>query len=236
MNNILTKVPPGHLNLGRLQGRWQGKGQPESDNSLQGSGLTIWRHSQLTADVSGSRKGQESSARVGGWRGVSHLLGHGCLWGHHIHVGQRSGLNVTSSPLWGLQSCPARPHEAFSEVPFGRNVICVPHKGRGHGGVFRRSLLQRQLKQAIASLRHKTPMKVSHILKASGCRKPGQGQMGRPEGRWGQQRAGGRRPGESEWPQLGELLEEVGGTHGGPPSAKEIPSPGFTQRPAQVGA
>lgn len=31
--------------------------------------------------------------------------------------------------------------------------------------------------------------------------------------------------------QLEELLEEVGGAQGEPPSAKEIPSPGFTQRP-----
>lgn len=42
---------------------------------------------------------------------------------------------------------------------------------------------------------------------------------------------------EGSYPvQLGELLEEVGGAHGEPPSAKEIPSPGFTQRPVQVEA
>lgn len=35
---------------------------------------------------------------------------------------------------------------------------------------------------------------------------------------------------------LGRLLEEVGGAHGEPPSAKEIPSPGFTPRPAHFGA
>lgn len=33
-----------------------------------------------------------------------------------------------------------------------------------------------------------------------------------------------------------ELQEEVGGAHGEPPSAKEIPSSGFTQRAAQVEA
>lgn len=33
-----------------------------------------------------------------------------------------------------------------------------------------------------------------------------------------------------------DLLEEVGGAHGEPPSAKEIPSSRFTQRAAQVEA
>ena len=47
------KLLPHGLGLRWLQGRWQGKCQPEPDNSLRSSGLNIWCPSQLTAEQKG---------------------------------------------------------------------------------------------------------------------------------------------------------------------------------------
>lgn len=79
-------------------------------------------------------------------------------------------------------------------------------------------------------------MKVSPILHTAGCRKPCQGQTWWPEAGEGSRELAAEAQERARSAAGRELQEEVGGAHGEPPSAKEIPSSEFTQRAAQVAA